>query len=244
MICVYTKAGRNKTHSEDSVLVAKEVVVDSNRTFPCAPDGFVCIADGVGGHAGGAVASSLVVHSLSELDEKKEIDIRSAVLKINEDLLKKARSEVSVADMATTLTGFLFRGEEVQLFHIGNTRAYVFQGDYIKQLTSDHTVYNYLRSMQRYEEAEKCNKNEITNCLGGGNENYASKLCVMPIPKAKKYMLTSDGIHEYVTLDYLESVMLQDTSIQDKCAQVVQEALNNGSCDDLSIVIIEFEEET
>ena len=161
MICVYTKAGRNKTHSEDSVLVAKEVVVDSNRTFPCAPDGFVCVADGVGGHAGGAVASSLVVHSLSEFDEKKEIDIRSAVLKINEALLKKARSEESVADMATTLTGFLFRGEEVQLFHIGNTRAYVFQGDYIKQLTSDHTVYNYLRSMQRYEEAEKCNKNEI-----------------------------------------------------------------------------------
>ncbi len=242
MICVVTKAGKNKLASEDAVLVGKDVVVDSCQVLDTVQSGIVCVADGVGGNAGGAVASNFVVNALRDLAIDMSIDIRSEILDINTALLEKAKQEPKFSDMATTLTGILFFKTKYQLIHVGNTRAYVLQGDYLKQLTSDHTVYNYLCSMQRYEEAELCNKNEITSCLGGGNENYAAKISVSSITKGKKYLLTSDGVHEYVSLDFLEATLIQNMAATEKCNKIIEEALKNGSNDDLSVVFIEVEE--
>ncbi len=242
MICVATKAGKNKAASEDTVIVGKQLIVDDIQLFDSTPNGFVCVADGVGGHAGGAVASHFVGEALIDLAISNDMNVRSELLKINAALLQYAKDNPQFSDMATTLTGVLFVGDAVLLLHVGNTRAYALQGGYLKQLTSDHTVYKYLCSLQRYEEAEKCNKNEITNCLGGGNENFASKIIVSPIPKAKKYLITSDGVHEYVSVDFLEEILGMNIPVQEKCARIIDEAQKNGSADDLSVVFIVLEE--
>lgn len=87
---------------------------------------------------------------------------------------------------------------------IGNTRAYVLQGRYLKQLTVDHTVYNKLLKMGRIDEASQCNKNEIPNCLGGKDASLASALSVTPLQTFSLLLLTSDGVHDFVSIDELE----------------------------------------
>jgi protein phosphatase len=75
--------------------------------------------------------------------------------------------------MATTLTGFYFNDGQYKIVHVGNTRAYVKQGKYLKQITSDHTTYNWLLNSGQIEAAAKCNRSEITNCFGGESHGHS-----------------------------------------------------------------------
>lgn len=140
--------------------------------------------------------------------------------------------------MATTLTGFYVRDRIFNVVHIGNTRAYVKQGKYLKQITSDHTTYNWLLSRGQTEAAEKSNKSEITNCFGGKNPKLLSKLYIAESQMFSLALLTSDGVHEYVDLDAMESVIAGEEPLEAKCEKIIRLAVDAGSEDDLSVVII------
>ncbi len=122
--------------------------------------------------------------------------------------------------------------------YIGNTRAYIKQGKYLKQITSDHTTYNWLRSSGQSEAAEKSNKSEITNCFGGKNPSLLSKLYIADCQEFSLALLTSDGIHEYLDLDTLESIISGEGSLEAKCEEIIRSAVDAGSEDDLSVVVI------
>ena len=145
--------------------------------------------------------------------------------------------------MATTLTGLCVKDGVMKLFHIGNTRIYAMQGHYLKQLTSDHTVYNWLKSLGRLEEAEACNKNEITSCFGGGDEKLLQKLQIQSVSAVKTLLITSDGIHEYVSIDDLENILNSDIPNEEKCTAMQEAAQNAGSTDDMTAVLICLQEE-
>ena len=127
------------------------------------------------------------------------------------------------------------------LFHVGNTRIYGLQGSYLKQLTEDQTTYQWLLNIGQIEAAEKCNKNEITNCLGGGNAQYGSGVCVKEnsaLSSYKRILLTSDGIHEYVSIDDLEDFMYGNIS-EITMKGLLDKANKNGSSDDKTIIVID-----
>ena len=126
----------------------------------------------------------------------------------------------------------------MKLVHIGNTRIYAMQGHYLKQLTSDHTVYNWLKSLGRTEEAEACNKNEITSCFGGGDEKLMERLQILPVNPVRTLLLTSDGIHEHVGIDDLEDILNSDISDDEKCGAIMEAAQIAGSTDDMTAVLI------
>lgn len=238
MIYVSTHAGKRHSISEDSVLVGETVVSDVSMVFSMPDNGFVCVADGVGGNLGGAQASSFVLGALAKWKALPKEDLKAFLVKTNNDLIAFASEDNASSDMATTLTGILVSNEEFRLIHIGNTRAYVKQGKYLKQITSDHTTYNWLMSSGRNEAAECCNKNEITNCFGGKNPALLSKLYISECQPFSLAVLTSDGVHEYVDLDTLEEIIAEEGSFVDKCEAIISKALDAGSEDDLSVVII------
>lgn len=237
MIYVSTHAGKRHSISEDSVLVGTQVLAETSGTFSVPCHGFVCVADGVGGNSGGAEASRFVLSALSKMESIDRECIDAFLSKLNISIIETA-VESSLADMATTLTGFFFSDGLPTLIHVGNTRAFIKQGKYLKQITSDHTTYNWLMSSGQYDAAEICNKSEITNCFGGNDPSLLSKLCVSSIPLFSLAVLTSDGIHDYVDLDAFEEVIAGDSSYRDKCEELVRRAVEAGSEDDLSIVII------
>lgn len=164
MIYIATRAGKGKENSEDSVLVGSQLYSDVMDTAEIPENGFVCVADGVGGNQAGEIASSFVLEALSECGWEEDDALREKLKDINNQLIVDGFGDHSRRNMATTLSGLCFGGDQMKLVHIGNTRIYAMQGHYLKQLTSDHTVYNWLRSLGRIEEAETCNKNEITSC--------------------------------------------------------------------------------
>lgn len=236
MIYVATRAGLHHDVSEDAVLVGENVLCDTAAVLPVPETGFVCVADGVGGNLGGSQASQFVLNALAAYDGSAELS--DYLHEVNNRLIEDFQNDPALNEMATTLTGFFFADTQLRLIHVGNTRAYIKQGNYLKQITSDHTVYQYLRSRGLSEEAESCNKNEITNCFGGGNSDLIKKLYVTDSQNFTTAVLTSDGIHEYVSLDDIEEILSSDLSALEKCKEIIRKAVFHGSKDDMTVVII------
>lgn len=242
MIYIMTHAGVGKEISEDNVLVGTQIYSDVTDTADTPEDGFVCVADGVGGNNAGEEASSFVLNALAECEWFDDAEFREKLEEINGHLIAVSKENSKLANMATTLSGIYIKDGELKVFHIGNTRVYVMQGHYLKQITSDHTVYNWLKSLGRMEEAETCNKNEITNCFGGGDEKLIGKLQIISVNAAKTMLITSDGIHEYVNLDDLEDILNSDITNEDKCRAIQKAALLAGSLDDMTAVLVCMQE--
>ncbi len=239
MIYISSVVGADHIISEDAVLVGQKIFRNDVAQVPMMDSGFVCVADGVGGNNGGEKASQFVLELLSETVECN--DLYPTLVDINNSLLSFSSENDLESSMATTLTGIYLTEGKCKLFHVGNTRLYVKQGNYLKQLTSDHTTYNWLRSIGQYEAAEFCNKSEITNCFGGGEASLINKLHVTDIPIYPLMILTSDGIHEYLDTDTLEEIICGEGDYASKCNNLIHLALDRGSIDDMTVVIIDPE---
>lgn len=232
-------------HSENEDRILINDIIVSAGTFEAECDGKlkICVADGVGGNNAGAVASSFVCENLKNIVPSGKNDL----VDINSQLLTKSTENANYSGMATTLSGICISNEKASSFHIGNTRIYVFQGSYIKQITDDHTSVNWLVKTGKLskKDAETYDRrNEITACFGGGNPALINSLVFEEsneaLSNAKRIVLTSDGVHEYVSIDELEDV-LNNESLEPliMCNEILNIAKANGSTDDKSLVIID-----
>ena len=236
-----TKQG-NHDENEDRILIGDVILTGGSFETEIDGDTKICIADGVGGNNAGAVASDYLCKRLKTTDTINRDDL----LCINADLIQKSNESAQYSGMASTLSGMAIKAGKIDMFHVGNTRINVFRGSYLKQLTEDHTNVNWLVKTGKLtkSQAETYEKrNEINACFGGGNPALINSLCFEEdnetLKNAKKIVLTSDGIHEYVSIDDLEEI-LSDESINPlyACEMIVSKAIENGSEDDKSIVII------
>ena len=242
-IFVYSNKGNGKNVCEDAAMVAGTVISDSYFEMQTEQTYTVAIADGVGGNAGGECASRYVLDKLSEASMVgMSVEyLKQFIAGVNKDLLHYALSFSGKENMATTLTGLIMTPDSGYLFHVGNTRIYGMQGNYLKQLTEDQTTYQWLLNRGQIEIAEKCNKNEITHCLGGGNIQYGSVVCVKEnntLNLYKRLLLTTDGIHEYVSSDELEDFASGEVS-EITMQMLSDKASENGSSDDKTLIVID-----
>lgn len=242
-IIVYSEKGDRKNRCEDAALANGNIISDSYFEIQTNQLCAVAIADGVGGNAGGDYASRYVLDrlktiSLADLSEEYLIQ---CIKEINRELLSYASQVAGKENMATTLTGFIATYNRSYLFHVGNTRVYGLQGSYLKQFTQDQTTYQWLLNIGQVEAAEECNKNEITHYLGGGSNQYGCDIQVKEnnvLNMCKRLLLTSDGIHEYVSIDELEEFIVGEVS--EKTAKlIVNKAKKNGSFDDKTLIVID-----
>ena len=238
MIYIMTHAGEGKDISEDVVLVGRQLYSDATVTVDMPEEGLICVADGVGGNNAGEEAAAFVLNALVNFGWEDDTVLREKLVEINYQLITQSKEDSRRSNMATTLSGICIKEEEMKLFHIGNTRIYAMQGHYLKQLTSDHTVYNWLKSLGMMEEADTCNKNEITSCFGGGDEKLLQKLQILSVNAPMTILITSDGIHEYVSIDDLEDILNSDIPNGEKCGAIQEAARLAGSTDDMTAVLV------
>lgn len=242
-IFVYSKKGNNKNICEDSAIMDGHIISDSYFDVSIISNYIVAIADGVGGNAGGDMASRYILTKLKDisLEDISEEKISQYIKAINNDLINYAAKTSDKRNMATTLTGIIGIQNTCYIFHVGNTRIYGLQGNYLKQFTKDQTTYQWLLSRGQIEEADRCNKNEITNCIGGGNLKYADSIyikeCVV-LDRCKRVLLSSDGLHEYISIDDLEDFILGEIS-EETMNLLVKKAEENGSNDDKTVIVID-----
>lgn len=241
-IYAMTEKGEHN-ENEDRILIGDNIISDG--FFETENNGkiTICIADGVGGNNAGAIASAFICENVKNMDFVN----KDYLIDINNRLIEKSVSNASFKGMATTLSGICIDGNSANIFHIGNTRIYVFQGNYIKQITEDHTSVNWLVKMGKLskKEAETYDRrNEITACFGGGNPALINSLVFEKNSKAifnsKRIVMTSDGIHEYVSINELEiHLNNRDTDVMHACRKIIDIAKANGSYDDKSIIILD-----
>ena len=214
--------------------ICKEGYFSFNDSGKC-----IAIADGVGGNPGGKEASEFVLEMLNKLSTD---NLKNCAYKINKELISYAEGISGKERMATTLTALFFNDNKPSIFvHVGNTRLYAVQGEYLKQLTKDHTTVEFLKSRGDYVAAESAPRNEITACFGSGNLNAIKQLTVHESDRAYSgFVMTSDGIHEYLSEELLENFISSDTYTEEAFIALSHEASKNGSLDDKSIIIIKI----
>lgn len=241
---IYSAKGTGKVKCEDTSTVNGTLVSDGYYETELEENSFVAVADGVGGNAGGEIASRTVLEDLKGLDLKmvsKEY-LRKFITLCNEKLIHFAGNIYGKERMATTLSGYIISPGKDYIFHVGNTRIYRLNGRYLHQLTKDHTTYQWMLNQGLFEEAEQCNKNELIACMGAGDTKYADKVYVEEFEaeeRCQKLLLTSDGIHDYVSVDDLENFIQR--KIMKGCLQeIAQKARENGSTDDQTIMVLEI----
>ena len=259
-IYLCTCVGIGKNVSDDRVLIGHGVYSDCTECLTLE-SGCIAVADGVGGNQAGDIAAMLACTELAKM-EKPSVE---GFQKVNARLLDLAQSSSLLSGMATTISGIWVgqsspitdeaacATEDITavntnipacLMHVGNTRVYAIQaGNYLRQMTEDDTVVEYLLKSGKLSEEEAfsyAGRNEITACLGGGRAEL-NKLRVVPLPDGEeRFMLTSDGVHETLNLDEMEDIIADKSGEWLSAVKtLVGKAQEKGTNDDCTAVIVE-----
>lgn len=245
IVTALVKTGIGKEICDDSVFNGENIISqDAVIVIEKIESSWFAVADGVGGNAGGHEASNYLLDYIQCNYEKTddeaalELLLKDANISLIDNAQKIARKE----QMATTFTGVFFCNEDLKIAHSGNTRLYALQGNYLKQLTSDHTTYQWLIRQGNYEAAEMCNKSEIISCFGGGDNDLLKMLSVETILMESipnTLIMTSDGIHDYVDIDTFEEILCEPIPIKERVIKLWKKAQELGSNDDCSVLIME-----
>ena len=238
--CVAT--GRNKTECQDTGLIGREIVNGSKGSLVCEDPAWMLLMDGVGGNSGGKEASVFVAAELARrAPEADAHSIRGCVREVNNALVSHALESPGREHMATTLAGLFFSDGKAFLVYAGNSRVYILQGPYLRQMSVDHTTYQMLVSNGNTEAAATCNRSEIVSCLGGGTAEYLSLLEVRRVFEQglpATILVTTDGVHDHLSEDEIEEILKRPLSGEELAEALCRKALENGSDDDRSVLLI------
>ncbi|WP_250258215.1 Stp1/IreP family PP2C-type Ser/Thr phosphatase [Dermabacter sp. Marseille-Q3180] len=221
------------------------LVRSNNQDSGYAGSHLLVVADGMGGHAGGDVASSVAVGTLAELEtDAPGTDIvaalEGAVLDANDAILRRAREEPQLAGLGTTVTALLRAGNKFALVHIGDSRAYVVRDGQCTQVTKDHTFVQRLIDEGRLtpEEAERHpQRSMIMRVLGDVDADPELDLSLKPAVPGDRWLLCSDGLSGLVSFETISDVLATVEDPEECAEQLVELALKAGGPDNITCVI-------
>lgn len=211
------------------------------------------VADGVGGNKSGEVASRTAVseiagfvnsHDLSECESPEDIFefFYEAIEKANDSIYQMGAVNEENRGMATTVVLAYIRGEAAYISNIGDSRAYLFRDGMLKRITSDHTYVNELIDKGVITEAEAENhkqKNVITKALGTP-QLAEPDFYKVSVQKGDVLMLCSDGLYGEISQESIERILGSGISMNDACADMVEEAIRCGGRDNITVVCIKI----
>jgi len=222
---------------------------DGNEDALYAGPRLLAVADGMGGHAAGEVASRVVIETLARLDSAPPdgdvaTALENAVETANGYLRDMVAADGALEGMGTTLTAFLWADGQLALVHIGDSRAYALRGGQLQQVTHDHTFVQSLIDQGRITPDEATThpqRSWITNALDGRRDIHLD-LSMHDVRVGDRYLVCSDGLSSYVSEATIAET-LADGDPQTACDQLVDLALRAGGLDNISCIVAEVVEE-
>lgn len=224
-----------------------------NEDSFCLPNGqmyLALVADGMGGHQAGEVASDMAASILSELAAKrggKDISVKTAVSwvrKANAAIYASAQANPAQRGMGTTLTFLYFMHQRVMLGHVGDSRCYRLRDGQLAQLSTDHSLVQELVRNGTITQEEARNhpyKNIITRALGA-DEQVQVDAHDLQLSRSDVFLLCSDGLTDYLTDEELQDILLeQETDLQQKARKMVDIALERGGRDNITVLLLDGE---
>lgn len=198
------------------------------------------VADGLGGHASGQVASDIVKQTL--LNPAVAPDLKSAVLKSHAAILDAAQKDESLHGMASTVVAVRIERRQAEIVWAGDSRAYLWREGQISRLTRDHSVVEELRDIAGLTETQvrmHPQKNEVTNVLGAGE--LVPGTTELPLKKNDWILLCSDGLNGELRDEEIAAVLAAAPSPAEASSRLIAAALEAGGRDNVSVVILQYD---
>lgn len=213
--------------------------------------GFYLVADGMGGHTAGQVASELAADAsvralealqgaASSLSER----LRAAVTSANRTIFQTAQQQPEYAGMGTTVVAILSDGNRAALAHVGDSRAYLVRSGRIRQLTDDHSIVGELLRRNEISETaarEHPHRHVLTRALGV-RETVEPDLAEITPQSGDLFVLCSDGLTGHVQDEEICKLVTDSDDQQESCAKLIDLANQRGGLDNITVVIAEAAE--
>ena len=238
-----TDVGKVREHNEDSVIILK------NHTN----EYLLAVADGMGGHRAGEVASSLAITYLANhfqetfynLTKEEAIAwINNSIDEINKEIFKYEKGHPESTGMGTTLVLCIYTKNYLLFGNVGDSSGFVLKNNKLKKVTIDHSLVNLLVEAGELSEDEAKNhpqKNVLMKALGASLEIEADIFeCSTDIDGI---LLASDGLTNMLEISKIEDVMNSSEEIEEKIVNLIQKANNNGGNDNISVAYLEKDKE-
>lgn len=228
----FTNIGNNRENNEDSYLIMEPQKIKA----------ILAVADGMGGHNAGEVASRVAIDTIKEysFDFEKEIinQIESVVKEANENIFDYSEGKNDYKDMGTTLTLALIKNKSLYFGHVGDSRLYIYD-EQLNQITTDHSLVNDLvenKTIKPDEAFDHPNKNIITQALGVDKE-LEIQTGQIDIKIDDIVMLCTDGLTDMVRFENIENVFQQNDEVDTILDTLGNMALQNGGNDNITIIM-------
>jgi PPM family protein phosphatase len=230
---VKSDVGRVREGNEDSYLLEEPLFV---------------VADGMGGHLAGDVASSTAVEVIknhADADPARDPDSLAGLLRrANSAIWEKAQSDSSLRGMGTTCTLLMLEDDHAELAHVGDSRAYLFRGGELSQLTEDHTLVGRMVREGRLSEQEADNhpqRSIITRALGVDSEVKVDLLS-LDLMEGDRLLLCSDGLTSMIDTDKISGVLATESDPQAAADKLVELANEAGGEDNITVLVLDVTE--
>lgn len=239
-----TDVGNYRKNNQDAVLYIENKSGQS----------LAVVCDGLGGHKCGEIASKIAINILKNIFQhtdftklKHDIQIH-AWLQAQIDVIHETMYEYSISnheakDMGTTIVIVLITNNKAYLVNIGDSRIYLFNENGLKQLTIDHNVLNlYFKNENQQAEALDLSHTywkALTSALGP-SKPLKTDIFNLPIFKNTYFLLTSDGVHDFLENNEITSILLKKSNASAKVKLLIKQALDNVSTDNLTALLIEI----
>lgn len=234
-----TDSGKVRSHNEDSVIIVRNI----------DDDYLLAVADGMGGHSCGEVASSIAISYLGKhfqdtfknMSKEEAIDwMRASVQEINKQIFNHEKDHTETTGMGTTLVMAISTKDYVLFGNIGDSSGFAMKNQKLHKITYDHTLVNLLVTAGELTEEEAKDhpkKNVLMKALGANNPIEVDIFdCDNDI---SDILLCSDGLTNMLDIENIERVLLSDYTTEDKVLRLMKKAINRGGTDNISIAYLE-----
>lgn len=229
-----THVGLHRAANEDSILLMPGV-------------GLFAVADGMGGHRGGRVASHMVTGELTRIATElgRSLDgeeLAAALTDINQKVHQTGQESAELFNMGSTCVAISVMGGRVHLAHLGDSRAYLFREGEVQQLTSDHRVIQPMLDRGEISEDEARThpmRNVLTRSVGV-EADVAVTRTEVPIEHGDRILLCSDGLSDLITPQQLLGIVRDNEDLDELASGLIDAANAAGGHDNISVVLVEI----
>ena len=223
-----THPGLVRDHNEDNYLIDEAL-------------GLWVVADGMGGHACGEVASQIAVDLIHD-KVASGATLQEAVAASHEIVLMAADQRMGLPGMGSTVVAALFHDDHCEIAWVGDSRAYIWEQDKLRQITRDHSYVQQMLDAGAISQSEAFvhpHRNVITQAIGADDlEQVEVGITRIPTYRGQTLLLCSDGLSDEVRDDAIASVLSSDHNEQEKVNQLLQLALAEGGSDNITVLLI------
>jgi len=208
------------------------------------------VADGMGGHAGGDVASALTIKRVIDIDRpfgsanEAEFALHSALTAANAVLAETVFDHPELTGMGTTVSGLVLVEGQVVIAHIGDSRIYLLRDGVLSQVTNDHTFVQRLVDSGRITEEEAAvhpRRSVLMRVLGDVDATPEIDTLIVPTQEGDRWLICSDGLSSYVSEEKIAHALVAVPGARDAADRLVKESLDQGAPDNVTVVIVDID---